>query len=153
MPGGRGVFQELTVAENLRLGLAAARVAPADRAERLEDVFALFPILKELYPGRAGLLSGGQQQRLSLGRTILSRPTSLLLDEPSIGLAPRLFQELLATIRRMQQQMNMAVLLVEQNVREALAIADRAYVMKAGRMVYAGPPSEIDDHSKLMELY
>jgi ABC-type branched-subunit amino acid transport system ATPase component len=153
MPGGRGVFQQLTVAENLRLGLSAARVPPAGRDERLEDVFALFPILKEFYARRAGLLSGGQQQMLSLGRTILSRPTCLLLDEPSIGLAPKLFQDLLATIQRMQRQMNMAVLLVEQNVREALAIADRAYVMKAGRMVYAGPPSDIDDHAKLMELY
>jgi branched-chain amino acid transport system ATP-binding protein len=153
MPGGRGVFQQLTVAENLRLGLVAARVPPACRDERLEDVFALFPILKEFYARRAGLLSGGQQQMLSLGRTILSRPTCLLLDEPSIGLAPKLFQDLLATIQRMQRQMNMAVLLVEQNVREALAIADRAYVMKAGRMIYSGPPSDIDDHSRLMELY
>ena len=116
-------------------------------------MFALFPILREFYARRAGLLSGGQQQMLSLGRTILSRPTCLLLDEPSIGLAPKLFQDLLTTIQRMQQQMNMAVLLVEQNVREALAIADRAYVMKAGRMVYSGPPSEIDDHARLMELY
>ena len=153
MPGGRGVFQQLSVAENLRLGLAAARVPADGRDERLEDVFALFPILKEFYVRRAGLLSGGQQQMLSLGRTILSRPTCLLLDEPSIGLAPKLFQDLLATIQRMQRQMNMAVLLVEQNVREALAIADRAYVMKAGRMIYSGPPSDIDDHSRLMELY
>jgi branched-chain amino acid transport system ATP-binding protein len=153
MPGGRGVFQQLTVAENMRLGLAAARVPPAARDERLEDVFALFPILRDFYGRRAGLLSGGQQQMLSLGRTILSRPTCLLLDEPSIGLAPKLFQDLLATIQRMQRQMNMAVLLVEQNVREALSVADRAYVMKAGRMVYAGPPSAIDDHVKLMELY
>jgi ABC-type branched-subunit amino acid transport system ATPase component len=153
MPGGRGVFQQLSVAENLRLGLSAAKVPPAERAARLDDVFALFPILKEFYARRAGLLSGGQQQMLSLSRTILSRPTCILLDEPSIGLAPKLFQDLLATIQRMQKQMNMAVLLVEQNVREALAIADRAYVMKAGRMVYAGPPSDIDDHAKLMELY
>ena len=153
MPGGRGVFQQLSVAENLRLGLVAAKVPAAARAERLEDVFALFPILRDFYARRAGLLSGVQQQMLSLGRTILSRPTCLLLDEPSIGLAPKLFQDLLATIQRMQRQMNMAVLLVEQNVREALAIADRAYVMKAGRMVYAGPPSAIDDHAKLMELY
>jgi branched-chain amino acid transport system ATP-binding protein len=137
----------------MRLGLAAAKVPPAGRDERLEDVFALFPILREFYARRAGLLSGGQQQMLSLGRTILSRPTCLLLDEPSIGLAPKLFQDLLATIQRMQRQMNMAVLLVEQNVREALSVADRAYVMKAGRMVYSGPPRDIDDHAKLMELY
>jgi branched-chain amino acid transport system ATP-binding protein len=129
MPGGRGVFQQLTVAENLRLGFSAARIPASARDERLEDVFALFPILRDFYARRAGLLSGGQQQMLSLGRTILSRPTCLLLDEPSIGLAPKLFQDLLATIQRMQRQMNMAVLLVEQNVREALAIADRAYVM------------------------
>ena len=153
MPGGRGVFHGLSVAENLRLGLAAARVPSDEREERLEDVFALFPILREFYGRRAGLLSGGQQQMLSLGRTILSRPTCLLLDEPSIGLAPKLFQDLLATIQRMRREMNMAVLLVEQNVREALAVADRAYVMKAGRMVYAGPPSDIDDHARLMELY
>ena len=90
---------------------------------------------------------------LSLGRTILSRPTCLLLDEPSTGLAPKLFQELLATIQRMQQEMNVAILLVEQNVREALAVADRAYVMKAGRIVYCGPPADINDHAKLMDLY
>jgi branched-chain amino acid transport system ATP-binding protein len=153
MPGGRGIFQQLTVAENLRLGLAAVHIPQNRRAERLDEVFRLFPILKEFHGRRAGLLSGGQQQMLSLGRTILSRPTCLLLDEPSIGLAPKLFQDLLATIRRMQQEMNMAILLVEQNVREALAIADRAYVMKAGRIVYCGPPSDIDDHAKLMDLY
>jgi len=153
MPGGRGVFQQLTVAENLRLGLAAALIPNVQRVERIEDVFRLFPILKEFYGRRTGLLSGGQQQMLSLGRTILSRPTCLLLDEPSIGLAPKLFQDLLMTIRRMQQEMNMAILLVEQNVREALAIADRAYVMKAGRIVYCGPPAEINDHATLMDLY
>lgn len=153
MPGGRGIFHELTVAENLRLGLAAALVPTAERAERLEGVFRTLPILKEFYGRRAGLLSGGQQQMLSLGRAILSRPTCLLLDEPSIGLAPKLFQDLLVTIQRMQREMNVAILLVEQNVREALAIADRAYVMKAGRMVYAGPPSDIASHARLMELY
>jgi branched-chain amino acid transport system ATP-binding protein len=153
MPGGRGIFQQLTVAENLRLGLAAALVPNAWRAERLDEVFRLFPMLKEFHGRRAGLLSGGQQQMLSLGRTILSRPTCILLDEPSIGLAPKLFQDLLLTIRRMQREMNMAILLVEQNVREALAISDRAYVMKAGRIVYCGPPAEIDDHAKLMDLY
>ena len=153
MPGGRGVFQQLTVAENFRLGLMSAQIPSAQRAERLEEVFRLFPILKEFYGRRAGLLSGGQQQMLSLGRTILSRPTCLLLDEPSTGLAPKLFQELLATIQRMQREMNVAVLLVEQNVREALAVADRAYVMKAGRVVYCGPPADINDHAKLMDLY
>jgi len=153
MPGGRGVFHELTVAENLRLGLAAALVPTTERTERLDAVFRTLPILKEFYGRRAGLLSGGQQQMLSLGRVILSQPTCLLLDEPSIGLAPKLLQHLLATIRRMQQDMNLAVLLVEQNVHEALAIADRAYVMKAGRIVYTGPPSQIADHAALMELY
>lgn len=153
MPGGRGVFHELTVAENLRLGLAAALVPATERTERLDEVFRTLPILKDFYGRRAGLLSGGQQQMLSLGRAILSRPTCLLLDEPSIGLAPKLFQDLLVTIRRMQQEMNVAVLLVEQNVHEALAIADRAYVMKAGRIVYTGPPSQIADHATLMELY
>jgi len=153
MPGGRGVFHGLTVAENLRMGLAAAQVPRTERAERLDEVFRTLPILKEFYGRRAGLLSGGQQQMLSLGRAILSRPTCLLLDEPSIGLAPKLFQDLLVTIRRMQQERNVAILLVEQNVHEALAIADRAHVMKAGRIVYAGPPGAIADHAKLMELY
>jgi len=128
-------------------------VPTTERTERLDAVFRTLPILKEFYGRRAGLLSGGQQQMLSLGRAILSQPTCLLLDEPSIGLAPKLFQHLLVTIRRMQQEMSLAVLLVEQNVREALAIADSAYVMKAGRIVYTGPPSQIADHAALMELY
>lgn len=153
MPGGRGVFHGLTVAENLRLGLTATMVPRTEWTERLDEVFRTLPILKEFYGRRAGLLSGGQQQMLSLGRAILSRPTCLLLDEPSIGLAPKLFQDLLVTIRRMQQERNVAILLVEQNVHEALAISDRAYVMKAGRIVYTGPPSQIADHAALMELY
>jgi branched-chain amino acid transport system ATP-binding protein len=153
MPEGRGVFQTLTVAENLRLGLAAARVAPRERPARLAEVFRVLPMLEEFRDRRAGLLSGGQQQMLSLGRTILSRPSCLLLDEPSIGLAPKLFQDLLATIRQIQRELGMAILLVEQNVREALAVADRVYVMKAGRMIYEGLPAELDDHKTLIALY
>jgi branched-chain amino acid transport system ATP-binding protein len=153
MPEGRGIFQQITVADNLRLGLAAAKVPVEAREARLAEVFDLLPALKEFYHKRAGLLSGGQQQMLSLGRAILGRPACLLLDEPSIGLAPKLFQDLLGTIARMQRELGIAILLVEQNVREALAIADRVYVMKAGRMVYDGPPDDIRDHKKLIELY
>ena len=126
----------------------------AARDERLDEVFSAVPDPEGiLCAQRAGLLSGGQQQMLSLGRTILSRPTCLLARRAVDRTCAETVPGPAATIQRMQRQMNMAMLLVEQNVREALAIADRAYVMKAGRMVYCGPPAEIDDHAKLMDLY
>lgn len=153
MPEGRGIFPGLTVAETMKLGLWASGVPVADRAERLDWVLGILPLLKTFYNRRAGTLSGGQQQMLSIGRSLLSRPRCLLMDEPSIGLAPKLFQDLLRPIRELQLQTGMAILLVEQNVKEALKISDRVIVMKSGEIIREALPEELSDNAKLMELY
>ncbi|VTU26217.1 LIV-I protein F [Variovorax sp. PBL-H6] len=153
VPEGRGVFPGLTVAEIMRLGLWAAEVPPAEHASRVEWVLSVLPVMKEFYGSRAGSLSGGQQQMVSIARALLNRPRCLLMDEPSIGLAPKLFQDLLRPIRELQQRTGMSILLVEQNVKEALKISDRVVVMKSGVIVRDTLPSELADNAKLMELY
>jgi branched-chain amino acid transport system ATP-binding protein len=153
MPEGRGIFPGLTVAEIFDLALWSGNIAPAERASRIAWVLTLLPPIKAFYGKRAGLLSGGQQQMVSIGRTLLSQPRCLMLDEPSIGLAPKLFQDLLQPIRALQREANMAVILVEQNVREALKISDRVVVMKAGQVILDTVPDELSDNSRLMELY
>jgi branched-chain amino acid transport system ATP-binding protein len=153
VPEGRGVFPGLTVAETMKMGMWAASVPPAERAERLEWVVSVLPAIRLCYHRRAGVLSGGQQQMVSIGRALLSRPRCLLMDEPSIGLAPKLFQDLLRPIRELQQRLGLSILLVEQNVKEALKISDRVIVMKSGAIVREARPSELGDNAKLMELY
>ncbi|MCZ2498800.1 ATP-binding cassette domain-containing protein [Xylophilus sp. Kf1] len=153
VPEGRGIFPSLTVAETLRMGLWAAGVPVADRAERLDWVLSVLPALKDFHGRRAGTLSGGQQQMVSIGRALLSRPRCLLMDEPSIGLAPKLFQDLLQPIRQLQRETGMAILLVEQNVKEALKISDRVLVMKSGAIIREALPAELDDNAELMALY
>jgi len=153
MPEGRGIFPGLTVAETMKLGLWSAGVPAAGRAERLDWVMNVLPPLKGFYHRRAGTLSGGQQQMVSIGRALLSRPRCLLMDEPSIGLAPKLFQDLLQPIRQLQRQSGMTVLLVEQNVKEALKISDRVVVMKSGVIIREALPADLSDNTKLMELY
>ena len=153
VPEGRGVFPGLSVADTLKLGLWASAVPHAQRAARLEWVMSVLPMMREFYHRRAGTLSGGQQQMVSIGRALLSQPRCLLLDEPSIGLAPKLFQDLLVPIRALQQRSGMAILLVEQNVKEALKVSDRVIVMKSGRIIREALPHELDDTAKLMELY
>jgi len=153
VPEGRGIFPGLTVAETFRLGLWSAGVAPGERTARLDWVMSVLPALGQFYRRRAGTLSGGQQQMVSIGRALLSRPRCLLMDEPSIGLAPKLFQDLLQPIRQLQQDTGMAILLVEQNVRQALKISDRVIVMKSGAIIREALPAELDDNAKLMELY
>ncbi|KAA1172324.1 ABC transporter ATP-binding protein [Marinobacter salinexigens] len=153
VPEGRGVFPGMTVAETMKLGMWAAGVPEAERADRVDWVMSVLPVMKQFYDRRAGNLSGGQQQMVSIGRALLSKPRCLLMDEPSIGLAPKLFQDLLGPIRELQQSTGMSILLVEQNVREALKVSDRVVVMKSGEMTWEGLPSDLDDNSKLMELY
>lgn len=153
MPEGRGIFPGLTVAEHMQLGLSSAGVAASERTERLAWVISVLPALEMFYQQRAGSLSGGQQQMVSIGRALLSRPRCLLMDEPSIGLAPKLFQDLMRPIRQLQRDTGMAILLVEQNVKEALKVSDRVIVMKSGAIIREALPSELNDNAKLMELY
>jgi len=134
IPQERAVFPDLTVAENLDLG-GLTVTDPAVRRQRLEEVFGLFPVLRERRRQRAGTLSGGEQRMLSLGIALMIRPRLLLVDEPSLGVAPALVQRIMQTIRQVCRDQGVSVVLVEQNVRQALQVADRVYVMRTGRVI------------------
>jgi branched-chain amino acid transport system ATP-binding protein len=151
VPQGHGVFPDLSVLENLELG--AHILERREVAERLEAVFALFPVLKERLRQEAGTLSGGQQQMLALGMALVLRPHLLLLDEPSLGLAPFLVQRMLEAVVEINRRFQTAILLVEQNVKQALRIAGRVHVMKVGRVVYTGAPESLDRPETLWQLF
>lgn len=153
VPEGRGVFPGLTVAETMKMAMWAAGIPKSLQAQRLDWVMSVLPAMGSFYQQRAGTLSGGQQQIVSIGRSLLSQPRCLLMDEPSIGLAPKLFQDLVLPIRELQQKTGMSILLVEQNVKEALKISDRVLVMKSGAIIREALPEELSDNAKLMELY
>ena len=140
VPEGRQVFGPLAVEDNLRLG--AYRRGRAGTASSLERVYGLFPMLASRRTEAAGGLSGGQQQMLAIGRALMAQPRLLLLDEPSMGLAPRLVAEIFACIQGLRAA-DTAILLVEQNAAAALAIADRAYVLEAGRLTLSGTGKEL----------
>jgi branched-chain amino acid transport system ATP-binding protein len=142
VPQGRGVFPDLTVIENLMLGAYTQHDAAAT-ATRLREVMELFPILEERRAQRAGNLSGGQQQMVAVGMALMPRPRLMMMDEPSIGLAPVLVQKVLETARQINRRFGTAIILVEQNIKTALGVADRAYVMKSGRVVHERPASEL----------
>ena len=142
VPQGGRVFADLTVQENLELGGFVLRDKRQIR-ERMERVFHLFPILAERCKQLAGKLSGGERQMLALGRSLMIEPRLLLLDEPSLGLAPQVVQETMATIKRLNMELGTAIMLVEQNVREALSIAHRAYVLRMGEVVLQAHPQEL----------
>lgn len=149
-PEGRQIFTNLTVEENLRLG--AYRFSDGQVAEDRETVFALFPILKDKRQLPAGGLSGGQQQMLAIGRALMSRPRCLLLDEPSMGLAPLLVKQVMGVVQELKRR-DITVLLVEQNAMAALSIADRGYVMETGRIVTEGPAKDLLVDPAVREAY
>jgi branched-chain amino acid transport system ATP-binding protein len=150
VPEGRQVWGPLSVEDNLRLG---GVTRPSDeRARRLGEIYAMFPVLDERSAEAAGALSGGQQQMLAIGRALMASPRLLLLDEPSMGLAPLLVKDIFAVIRRLRNA-GTTVLLVEQNARAALRIADRAYVMETGRLVMGGTGAELLGDDRLRATY
>jgi len=151
VPEGRRLFTGLTVRENLELGSYRA-AARERRQESLRQVCALFPVLNERLNAPAGALSGGQQQMLAIGRALMAQPKLLLLDEPSLGLAPAIVLELFRIIREVNAR-GMAVLLVEQNVAAALQIAHRAYVLEEGRIVAEGEPRELVSQPHIQKAY
>jgi branched-chain amino acid transport system ATP-binding protein len=134
IPSERFVFQDLSVLDNLLLG-GANEPDPDKRAKRMELVYELFPILKERSEQLAGTMSGGQQRMVSLGLALMSSPKLLMLDEPSLGLAPTVVQQIFAAVRRLADEEGLGVLLLEQNVGQALRIVDRVYVMRSGRVL------------------
>ncbi|MDQ3694846.1 MAG: ABC transporter ATP-binding protein [Chloroflexota bacterium] len=148
---GRRIFPALTVGENLRLG-AAIRSDPAGIQEDLDRWCAFFPILGERYHQSAGNLSGGQQQMLAIGRALMSRPRLLLLDEPSLGLAPKLVADVFALIGQLRQ-LGMTMLLVEQNVRMTLNLVDRAYLLNTGAVEFTGTAAEMRQHADFERAY
>ena len=151
VPEGRQVFSGMTVEENLRAGGLAARSAE-DRSTARARVAELFPVLAERSGQRAGLLSGGEQQMLAIGRALMSSPSLLLLDEPSLGLAPQMVGRIARIVGEIHAQ-GTAVVLVEQNATMALRVADRAVVLEVGRVALSGPADELADSEDVQRLY
>jgi branched-chain amino acid transport system ATP-binding protein len=151
VPEGRRLFINLTVDENLLMG-GATRSA-AERAQALELVFDIFPSLNEHRGRVAGYLSGGQQQMVAIGRALMSRPKLLMLDEPSLGLAPKIVEQIFGVIERLRSEQQIAVLLVEQNARLALAVADHGYVLDRGRVVFDGSAQQLAGSAEIQEFY
>jgi len=150
VPEGREIFTDFTVLENLLVG--GHTLPRGDVPARLEAAFGLFPVLAERRRQRAGTLSGGEQQMLAIARALMTRPRLLLLDEPSLGLAPRLTREIFRIIRRINES-GVAVLLVEQNARAALALAARGYVLETGRIAAAGPSTALAADDRIQAAY
>jgi branched-chain amino acid transport system ATP-binding protein len=150
VPEGRGTFSELSVWDNLRLGAYTRRGSPKEDAQR---VYKYFPRLEERKGQQAGTLSGGEQQMLALGRALMARPELVLLDEPSLGLAPLLVAEIFEQLATMKTEEGMAVLVVEQNANLALAHAARAYVLEVGRVVVTGSSEELRANESVRRSY
>ena len=151
VPEGRRVFPQMSVLENLELGAYLRKDSKAVAAD-LDDVFARFPRLADRRKQHAGTLSGGEQQMLAIGRALMGRPRILLLDEPSLGLAPLLVQEIFAIVSEINQA-GTTVLLVEQNANMALQIADRGYVLETGKIVLAGTAAELTSTDEVKRAY
>ena len=151
VPEGRDIFPSLTVEENLRLG-AYTRSEKSEYRKNLGEVFDLFPVIKERLQQPGGTLSGGEQQQLAIARALMSSPRLLMLDEPSLGLAPALVDQIFELIARLHQR-GVTILLVEQNVDRTLEIVDRAYVMSTGLVMQQGTPQQLRAHADIEGIY
>lgn len=152
VPEGRRVYAELTVEENLRLGLAARRSRDGRADDELRRVHDLFPVVKEFARRRAGTLSGGQQQQLAIARALVAQPDVILLDEPSLGLAPQTVDVVFETLARIRDE-GVGVLLVEQRAQRTVALADRTYVLSNGTITTTLEPRDADDTARMVEAY
>jgi branched-chain amino acid transport system ATP-binding protein len=152
VPEGRRLFSRLSVAENLTLG-SYSNGDPAHRREMLERIHALFPVLRDRARQRAGTLSGGEAQMLAIARALMSRPRFLMLDEPSLGIMPRLVDQVMDSLRRLHETEGLTMFLVEQNVPAALDLADRGYVLQTGRVVLEGRSAELRDSDLVRKAY
>ena len=152
VPEGRRLFSRLSVAENLTLG-SFSNGDPGHRREMLERIHALFPVLRERARQRAGTLSGGEAQMLAIARALMSRPRFLMLDEPSLGIMPRLVDQVMDALRRLHETEGLTMFLVEQNVPAALDLADRGYVLQTGRVVLEGRSAELRDSDLVRRAY
>jgi len=152
---GRRLFQHLTVEENLIIGSIARKRGTITQSVRqdLDQVYQYFPQLRELRRNISGYLSGGEQQMLVIGRALMGHPRLMMLDEPSLGLAPLLIKEIFQVISRMSEEEGISILLVEQNARIALSVADYAYVMDNGRVVLDGPAEQLAENEDIKEFY
>lgn len=151
IPEGRQLWPAMTVRENLEMGAYAKAARPHAR-KTLERVFAMFPVLGERAAQKAGTLSGGEQQMCAIGRGLMARPRLLLLDEPALGLAPLLVREVFASLRTIREQ-GVTIVLVEQNVSHALALADRAYVLETGRVTLSGRSADLAEDDRIRNGY
>ena len=153
VPEGRRIFPGLTVTENIMLGASnRGRIAKAQMQADVDEMFGIFPDLKRLSKALGWSLSGGQQQMLSVARGLMARPKLLMLDEPSLGLAPIIVQQLFGVLREIRKQ-GMTILLVEQNAHMALSVADRGYVLETGHLMVEGSPSELLDNEEVRAAY
>lgn len=152
VPQGHAIFSSLTVRDNLELG--AFVETDRSRIQRcLDDVFSMFPILKEREKQIAGTFSGGQKQMLAIGMALMHGPRVLILDEPSIGLAPNLVDRVMKSVEEIKRRFDASIIIVEQNVKYSLPVADRVVVLKTGGVIYEGDPEPLMDHQKLIELF
>ena len=151
-PEGRRIFSRLTVEENLRLG-AHANEKGKHFENDIKEVYDLFPVLSDRKTQRGGTLSGGEQQMLAIGRALMSKPKVLLLDEPSLGIAPKLVNQIFVSIKNINKEKNVTIFLVEQNAKKALELADRAYVLVNGKVTIKGPGQELLKNKDIQAAY
>jgi branched-chain amino acid transport system ATP-binding protein len=151
VPSERQVFREMTVRENLEMG-SYCRTGREEIDKDLERVLSLFPLLRERFGSLAGNLSGGQQQQLAIGRALMARPSLLLMDEPSLGLAPVMVAQVFELLQKLNAE-GLSILLIEQNAKRALEISHRAYVLRAGQLVAEGPSASLLDNHSIAEAY